>query len=91
MLRQSLFVISGLILFRFYQHRKLEIARESRNDKVIMLDDIWTEQEIESIKVIIWPTPIFLRANFHISGLKLKKFRSKFKISEWWTHSGYIV
>ena len=50
MIRESLVVVIILIIVRQYRHQRLEWAKENRKDLYVVLENVWTEDEISQIK-----------------------------------------
>ena len=51
MFRESFLLLLLVFLIRYYRDQKLQLARTERDDPWIKLENIWTDSEIESIKI----------------------------------------
>ena len=50
MIRESLVIVIVLIIVSQYRHKRLEWAKENRKDLYVVMENVWTDDEIALIK-----------------------------------------
>jgi len=62
-IKSSAGVLLSLLALQFYQQKRLDAAVESRQDEWLSMENLWSDEQIESIKEAMRETGIFLPAD----------------------------
>ena len=50
LIRNSILILSALLAWQAIKDHRLKTARETRNDRYAMMDELWTDEQIEHVK-----------------------------------------
>ena len=50
LIRNSILILSALLAWQAIKDHRLETARETRNDRYAMMEELWTDEQIEHVK-----------------------------------------
>ena len=50
LIRNSVLILGALLAWQAIKDHRLKTARETRNDRYAMMEDLWTDEQIEHVK-----------------------------------------